>query len=665
MSRRWRWLAAFAVAAAGLQPLEGAVTRMEVLHRGPFAEGREFGAAGAYEKLTGWLHIEVDPADPANSGIVDLDLAPKTNGKVVFRTEFFLLKPTDASRGNGWLLYDVNNRGNKLALACFNEARGNDPTTPADAGNGFLMQRGYSVLWCGWNGDVLPGEGRMQIELPVAGSEREPVTGCIYSEICVEQAAKSAPLCWGQTRVYPPITPDPAACRLEVRERRDAPGTQLKPDEWAFARWENNQAVPDGTHLYVKAGLRPGWLYDLVYTASSPRVSGLGFAAVRDASSFFRYGTTDAVGTANPLAGRVSHACIFGISQSGRVISDLLYQDFNGDEAGRMDFDAAFLHVAAAGRMLLNQRFAQVTRHGSQHEDNLYPTEAFPFATVKQSDPLTGRAGDALERSRKAGHLPRMIMTATSTEYWGRGGSLLHTDVEGKQDVALDPAVRLYFIAGGHHLFSTPPQGICQHPVNTLNYRPLMRALLVALEEWVANGREPPPSSYPRIADGTLISVEQYRKAFPKMAGVTVPARAYAPLRLDLGPRWESQGIADECPPKAGPAYAVLVPAIDANGNELAGIRLPEQAVPAATYAGWNVRASQYGPEGILTRWIGSQWPFPDRPDAADRRPALSQRHPDAVFRRARQVKIAEALVARRLLLREDMSQVVASRPPE
>jgi len=645
-------------------PLRAEVVRIEIEDRRSFAEGLSFGHVGSYERLKGKLWIEVDPNHPANQRLVDLKLAPTTpQGKVRFWTEFFLLKPADPKRGNHRLLYDVNNRGNKLALAAFNNARSNDPRTPADAGNGFLMRQGYTVLWSGWNGDVEPGEGRMQIELPIARTPDGPITGRIYSEICADNKSLSEPLCWGNTKVYPAADLDNRSATLAMRPRRAAEAVEVPRDRWAFARFEGGKVIPDPTRLYLRDGFRPGWLYDLVYVGKDPRVAGLGTVAVRDAVSFFRFAERDGEGQANPLAGAVERAYAFGISQSARFIHHLIFEDFNGDEAGRTVFDAAFCHVGAAGKAIFNARFAQITRHGSQHEENLYPSDTFPFTTVPQTDPLTGQKGDWLERSRRSGHLPKIFITQTSTEYWNRAGSLLHTDVGGRRDVALDPQVRLYHIAGGHHLFSTPERGICRYQPNTLNYQPLLRALLAALDVWAGSGIEPPASLYPHIADGTLVDVQTCRRSFPRLPGVDLPQSAYDPLRLDLGPRWESEGIADIVPPKIGKPYRTLVPAVDADGNELAGIRLPDIAVPIATYTGWNLRDDTHGAGGMLTRWVGSTFPFQRTPDerksSGDPRASIGERYPTRQDYLDRIRQAADRLVRERLLLADDVQPLL------
>ncbi|MHC4444449.1 MAG: alpha/beta hydrolase domain-containing protein [Planctomycetota bacterium] len=615
------------------------------------------------------MHIKINPSHLANQKVIDLKYAPATSeGKVGFKTDFFLLKPVNSILGNCRLLYDVNNRGNKLALAAFNEARSNNPTTLSDAGNGFLMRRGYSILWCGWNGDVQRGNDRLFVDLPVA---RDPslgndgtITGRIYSEICMDGKGFSAPICWGNTKVYPAANMDHRLSTLTMRRLRSAAAIKIPHDQWAFAKWENGRVIPDPTYVYIKEGFRPGWLYDLVYIGKNPRVSGLGAVAVRDVVSFFRYASQDGARQGNPLAGAIDFAYIFGISQSGRFINHFIYQGFNSDENGRIVFDAAFSHVGGAGKAIFNRRFAQITRHGSHHQENLYPSDIFPFTTVYQEDPITRQRGDWLQHARSSGRLPKIFLTQTSTEYWNRGGSLLHTDVQGERDIDLDSSVRLYYIASGHHLFFTPQeQGINRYPLNTLNYQVLFRSLLVALDRWVATGEEPPASRYPRIADGTLVNLDIYRRAFPRIPGIDLPESFYAPLRLDMGPRWDTEGIADHVPPKIGPVYHTLIPAVDEDGNEIAGVRLPDLQVPLATHVGWNMRAADYGAGGMLARWVGSSWPFAhtwqERRRKGDPRRSILERYPSKDIYIDCITEAALKLQHQRLLLEEDVSKIL------
>ncbi|WP_161602374.1 alpha/beta hydrolase domain-containing protein [Tautonia marina] len=640
---------------AQVATVEAGVVRLEIEQREPFADGHEFGSVGAYERIQGRVMLEVDPDDPSNQAIHDLKLAPRNDrGVVEFSTEFDLLAPVDPKRGNRRILFEVNNRGNKLAPGAFLDRGGNEFRTLDDAGNGFLFREGYHLLWCGWNGDVRPGEGRLTMELPIAQSAEGPIEGRIYAEICVDAPSRSEPLAWGNSDPYPVIDPEQAV--VTMRPTRDAPAEVVPKDRRAFARLEGDRVVADPTHLFLEDGFRPGWIYEVVYTTRNPRVTGLGFAAVRDVVSFFR----NEESPANPLAGAVDGVLAFGISQSGRFLHDLVYQGFNADEQGQAVFDGVFAHVPGAGKGMFNGRFVQTTRHGSPHQDRLFVSESFPMTTAPSTDPQTGRTGDTLERAREAGVVPKMIFTNTSAEYWTRAASLLHTDVDGTIDVGHDPNVRIYFIAGGQHGVSTGrSRGIYLNLINTLDYRGVLRALLVALDDWATRDVEPPPSRYPRIDDGTLIRAETYHRTFPELPGVALPRAHYVPTRLDFGPRWESEGIIDKVPAVVGEPFRTLVPAPDTDGNDRAGIRLPQLAVPIATFTGWNLRSAEAGAAGQLAKFNGSFLPFPvdeqQRIDSGDPRPSVLERYPTFEHYLGRFSEELLELESQRFLLDEDV----------
>ena len=666
-----RRLCAGATIALAASSAEAAVAHIEIVERGPFAEGAAFGTVGSYERISGELRFALDPEHPANAAIVDVELAPRDHrGLVTFAADFILLRPTDLSRGNHRLLYEVNNRGNLGALALFNEAGwNNDPASRADAGNGFLFERGYSLLWTGWNWDVLPGEDRLQIELPMATDQGAPITGPVAAEFVVAQWTRSASFMWGNSRGYPPVSLDAPGARLTVRDEPDGARTEIPRDRWRFARLEGDRLVPDPSHVFHVAGFEPGLIYEVVYEARDPRVVGLGLAAIRDAVSFFRFETADAAGAANPLAEGGAPdpeaALIFGISQSARVIQHMLWQALHVDEAGRMTFDGALIHVAGGGKGSFNHRFAQTTRHPSHLEDQQFPADFFPFTTTPAHDPVSGETGDVLERARAAGALPRLFYTTTSTEYWTRAASLLHTDVTGSADVPLDPRARLYFLAGAQHgNWRFSERGPYQNCGNPLDHRPPMRALLLALDAWATAGRAPPDSVYPRLEGGTLGSVDDYRRAFPEVPWVALPAGNLQPPRLDLGPRFATHGIADMQPAAFGPPYVTRVPLPDADGNDLGGIRLPAVALPLGTYTGWNLRRPEVGAPGKLARWSGSFIPFAAdeaaRRASGDPRPSLEARYASRADYERGIEAAAAALVDQGFLLAEDVPEVAA-----
>jgi len=643
------------------------VVRVEITDRSPFAEGKVFGPAGAYERIKGRMFLETDPRNVANDRICDLQRAPQNAaGRVESWTDFFLLKPVEPEKGNGQLLYDVNNRGNMLALWTFNDGeRANDPQTEAHAGHGFLMRHGFSILWCGWNGEVQADDTqRLLCGLPIATEHGRTITGRAHLEITSTEKVFSRAFSWspwGIGAAYPSVSLDNAEATLTMRPDRGSEGVEVPRQAWAFGRRENDKLLPDATHLYVKDGLRPGWLYDLVYTAKEPRVTGLGLTALRDCVSFFRYGEA----TENPLAGAIRKACVFGISQSGRVIHHFLYEGLNDDEKGRIVFDGALIHVAGSGKGMFNHRFRMSTEYGTQHEGHLSGSEFFPLAPLPQTDPVTGESGDSLARARKFGHTPRIIFTQTSTEYWSRAASLLHTDVEGKTDLSLPDDVRVYLVAGAQHLGkSDGTPGICRQPRNTLDDRgPVLRAMLIHLVNWTQSGKAPPPSRHPRLADKTLVSFDVWKSQFPKLPRHNFPTHAYRPPRLDFGPRFHADGIADVIPPKAGTPFQTLVPAVNADGNETSGIALPEVAVPLGTFTGWNLRSPAVGAETMLSPLDGMFIPFAktkaDRVKTGDPRLSLEERYPTRADYLTRLTESAKKLHADGFLLAEDVLRII------
>jgi hypothetical protein len=595
--------------------------------------------AAPYEILKGLIYLEVDPQNPANRLIHDLELAPRNaRGNVEFTTEFELHRPVNPADGNRRLLYCVNNRGNKHAGYFSNSF-----------GRNWLVDQGWTYLWCGWNCDVIVSDRKLNIFLPVCTDGGETISGRIYTEIVNYQndVVYDMPLVWGGSIAYPPVSLEAADA---VLTRRSYPWTDAQPiprGHWSFARLEDRQQVPDPGRLYIADGFQPGWLYELVYTGKDPKPTGLGMAAIRDVVTFFRYERADAGGNANPLAGAIDRAYAWGHSQSARLLNHFVYEDFNGDEARRLVFDGILMNCAGAGKGQFNSRFAQMTRHGSHLEDNLYPIDFFPFTSVEEQDPLTGERGDNLARARRSGTLPKLMYINSASDYWTRAASLLHTDVEGKRDFEIDPGVRIYAIAGIAHT---------EGRIGVVG-----RALLTALDQWVSEGVEPPASQIPRIADGTLVDLAAWKEVFPAIPGLMKPSSFYHPYRLDPGPRWQSDGIMDNVPPKAGQRYVCLVPQVDADGNEIAGVRLPEVAAPLATFTGWYHRNPLFSM--TIGRNAGRVWPFArtaeERARNNDPRPSIEERYPDADAYLEAVTANLDELFRRRLILAEDHERML------
>jgi hypothetical protein len=643
--------------------------RLRIDAREPFAGGMTFGDVGPYERLAGRILFAIDPQDPANRPIVDLDRAPRNAaGLVEFAADLFVLKPVDLGRGNRRLLYDVNNRGNIRALQFFNDApHSNAPRAAAHAGNGFLMRRGYTLVASGWQGDILPGDGRLTIQVPVARDDGGELSGVVRAEFIVEEPGITClPLSGNAyTASYESASLDTRGAAFTCREREADPRQPIPPEAWQFARLDGDgRPVPSASHCYLPAGFRPGWIYELIYTAKNPLVLGLGFAGVRDLIAFLRYAEADAEGTPNPLRRDgvgIDKAYAWGRSQSGRFLREFVYRGFNRDLRGRRVFDAIAPHVAGGGRVVLNYRFAQPGRHPRQHEDHLYPSDQFPFAYPVLHDPLTGKTDGILKRPDAD---PLVIQT--SSEYWQRRGSLVHTDPLGR-DLPEHDGVRLYLFASSQHHadpHSGPLTGAHRWPSNPLNTTPLLRALLDALDAWATHGTPPPPSRVPRRADGTLVPAAEVQARFPKIPGVGCPS---APDRLfvqEHGPDVE-RGLLTKEPPEADRSqeYAVLVPQVDADGNDLAGIRTPHVAVPLATFTGWNLRLPGGG-EPDLASLNGSYFPFArtaaERRASGDPRPSLEERYRSKAHYVRAIALAAQRLVEQRLLLEEDAERYVA-----
>lgn len=651
--------------------------RLVLQKREPFAGGHEFPITGAYEKLAGKLYGEVDPKNKLNKIIVNLDKAPRNRrGGVEYSTEFCILKPADLARGNGKILYDAPNRGGKRILAFLNDGpQSNNPATLEDGGNGFLMRQGYTIVWCGWQGDLILAKNWLVLHVPVATNGDKEITGQTRSEIVVdEKGIKSQPLS-GDDRVqsYETATLDKSQAFLTVREKSYGPRIAVPPSEWEFASWIKDSRSGEekiktsSRDLYLRSGFKPGHIYEFVYRAKNPLVLGLGFAAVRDLVSFLRYERKDQAGRVNPLAtgsnktNGIRYAYGWGRSQSGRFLRDLVYHGFNEDEAHRKVFDAIAPHVAGGGRLFLNYEFARPVSSSQQHSNQLDP-ELFPHAYNVLRDAQTGRRDGILKRPNTD---PVVFHTQTSTEYWQKRGCLAHTDGRGR-DVPLPENVRLYVIASAQHnspFGSEAVREATQQKTNPLPAGDVLRALMVAMDLWVTQRIAPPPSQYPRVRDATLVPSDRRSTGFPAIPGVRYSGLYNRQLFLDYGPSMQ-RGRLNIHPPRQNgkDAYVVLVPKVDSDGNDVAGIRLPAVQAPLGTYTGWNLRPRGLA-EDELSGLLGSYIPFrktaAERRKNADPRLSLEERYKDRAEYIQQVSRAARILVEQRYLLAEDAERII------
>jgi len=694
----------FAMSLLLAGPAEARITKLEITRtESPTFSGAAFGSAGQFEKIVGIAHGEVDPHNPLNAIIQDIELAPRNaRGMVEYSTDFYIIKPIDMSKGNGMLLHEFPNRGNKGSLSGFNigATGGNEPTS---AGDGLLQRMGYSILWSGWQPDILPGAGRMTMRVPVARNhDGSTITGTVRSEMPIRRGPvlTTLPLSFGATSVnhasYATVSTDnktPLADgflpTLTIRSRQEDPRLPVSNDDWAFGSCPTGTAlIPSDKDICLPGGFQIGRIYELIYRAKDPIVMGLGYAGVRDLVSFLKHERRDDYGTPNLLwldndkkhgKGGSLKAVTTGRSQTGRNIRLWLHLGFNEDEAGRLVFEGAYPQIGQ-GRAEFNIRFANAGRAWSQQFDFDYPAYEFPFSYMPTHDPLTGATNGILKRCLKSNTCPKIFHFATPSEIWEGRQSLGLTDPLGKRDLGEPGFVRTYIIANTQHgPAAFPPSfGDCQQQSNPNRYAESNRALWVAFTQWVKDGIQPPPSQTPTIRDRTLVLPSEVN--FPHIpannyGGVSRPAVNYTGLVNllgvhDFGPLFNSEdesGIITVAPPEVVSSlqYTILVMQVDADGNDLAGVRNTTIQAPTATYAGWNPFMPGFfgGDEGLCVRQ-GTYVPFArtraERVAIGDPRLSLEERYGTHQGYVAAVRAAAQRLVAQRYLLAEDAARLVS-----
>ena len=647
------------------------VGRLEITSRKPSANGESFGDVGPYEQLDGTVYFTVDPVNPVNERVADLRLAPRSNtGEIHFYSDFRILKPVDQEKGNGRLFFDILNRGRGPCLRNFNNAPDLAPDEPLQAGNGFLMRQGYTVAWCGWQHDAPDVPGVLRLYPPEARNpDGSRITGKLVVTFVPNEPIKQQFLSDRNHRPYPANNLEDWDSVMTVQESEDGPEQVIPREEWRFAREGNGQVVPDAGYVYKASGFEPGKVYQVIYSTTGAPIVGTGLLATRELASFLRHG---AEADGNPCAANLEYAYSFGSSQSGRFLRDLLYYGLNYDEQGRRVFDGLIPHVAGAKHGEFNQRFAQPSSQASRSPNNL-----FPYSDLEQTDPVTGETDGVLVRSAAQGPLPMIMYTYTSSEYWGGGGALVHIDLSGTKDMEIPDEVRVYHFGGAQHPLGTsylrdsdPGNGSRgQLPFNCLDYRPLLRAALLNLDRWVTDGAEAPASQSPRLDNGTAADPENVSAALKRIPGVNTPEPMRRFNRLDFGPE---PGVATNVPVIVGEPYPLLVPSVDEDCNEQAGIRLPLAMVPLATHTGWNLRHAEIGGEGqILSSGgatggtlAGSTIPFPatraERENSGDPRLSIEERYASREDYLDKIRESAEELARQGYVLGEDVELLVS-----
>jgi hypothetical protein len=585
--------------------MNAAVVRVEVTAR------TDLGKTG-YEQIAGRLHYEIDPVLPGNAIIADVGLAPvNAAGRVSFSSDLRLLKPRDAARSNGAAWFEIPNRGGKASL-----------TTA-------MMEQGFTLVNVGWEFDVSDKKDALRLEVPRAkNKDGSPIRGVVSAQFTPDK--KSEEVSFTDLIEYPPVDIKGPDSKLIVRTRAAFPGGDEVPRaKWRFS---NNR-------LHLDGGFVPGRTYELFYLSEAPPVAGLGYAAIRDAVAWLKHDATS-------LA-PVKQAYAFGSSQCGRFLRDFVYLGFNTDEQNRMALDGVMAHVAGGGRLVLNQRWATPRDLASFH------TASYPFADSAQRDPISGQSEGVLDNPRVK-HVPKIFYTNTATEYWGGGrvAALTHTNVEGTRDIPFPDNVRSYFFAGtSHGPAPFPPtapakDGLLADPINA---SATVNALRWAMHRWIAEGTAPPPSVYPKLSDGTLTPVAEIR--FPKVPGIAAPKAVKAGGRVRNPQLPDGAGDGAELP--------LLVPQVDADGNDLGGILMPDLAVPLGTAAGWTFRPKSMGSPHELVMLRGAWVPLAStqaqREKMNDPRPSLEERYASKDEFMAKVKAAIKKLIEQRLMLDTDL----------
>ena len=659
--RRHFTIISLLVAALSASPLSARVVRVEIARRADVLNGRAFGNSGSYERLTGRVYFSVPLGNPHNLRIVDLRNAVNLkDGEVEFSADFVAVRPKDAHKGNGSLLLEVPNRGQARILSLVD---GGDQDLAADAGDAWLLRSGFTVVTLGWQWDATD-DNPLRLFAPIAKENGNTISGLLRGDVMPWKEMAEIPLghlfragaggapSLGGTE-YPVAAPDDSRNVLTVRDSPEAARTVIPRATWQFAHLMNGRLTASDRHIRLDGGFHPGKIYEYVYVVADPVIAGLGFAAIRDLASYAKH-VKDSITPAARVYGE-------GISQNGRFLRDLLYQGFNADEDGRIALDGVLAHVAGAGRGSFNYRFAQPSRDGQPMSSIFFPTDIFPFTDQPEKDPLAGDASGLLDRSSSEKAVPKIFFSNTSYEYWGRAAALIHTSADGKEDAVLSDHVRIYHLTGLQHFSGPfPPEKgkedlVGQQPESPLPVRYFWRAMIANMDAWVRSDTLPPASSYPKIADGTLVPFEKF--SFPAIAGINLPHDANRAYRLDFGAGWRD-GILSVQPPKVGEPFPALVPQVDADGNERDGVRLPEVTVPLATYTGWNLRDPSIGAADRRIAFEGSYIPFCKASEACrkagDPRKSIAERYSNREDYSARYKAAVDDLVKQRWILPED-----------
>ncbi len=657
------------------------ITKITILSSAPAFGGYSFPGIGTYQVLKGYAVDAVDPNSPQNAVLTDIQLAPRdVNGKVEVIFNFYILKPTDITKGNGKMMYEPPNRGSKTFGVMNNTPSFPTVNDPASLINttalqdSFLWTRGYTTVWSGWEYEGDPtssglagsaagvdANGAPLTSMPVAyGPGNTTLTGPGY-EYIVQTATATT-----YTLSYPAASGDQSNAVLTHRVRLDDPPQVVPTTQWSYND-TNNQSIK------LTGGFVPQDIYEFSYLAKNPTVNGLGLAVIRDFNSFLRNTSADDFGNSNPLANSIHRIYTYTLSQPARTLNDFVHLGFNEDEHHRKVFDGMLQWVGAGDGLNMNYRWSQTKRTERNRQEELYLEGLYPFANVPTFDPISRTSDWRYKKCEQTHTCPLALEFYSANEYWVKAASLMSTDPTGRFDLPDHPLTRLYLLSSAQHASAGNPasKGVCQQFLDPLDPAPVERALWTDLDEWSTRGVPPPDSEVPTLHGHTLALPTRSSVGFPNIPGVTFTGLKTTRYRFNYGPQFYQTFIPTINPPAGGapyednpangPIYPSYVPKTDSDGNDIAGIRLPELEVPLATYTGWALRAGAQANDGCegSGQYIPFQATQQARVAVGDPRPSVQERYASYAVYEHQVVSAVDDLVRRRFFTCDDTQNIV------
>ncbi len=628
-------------------------------------DGKEFGNTGQYKEIIGLANFKLNPELDLNKKITDIDNLPRNSeGLVEFSADIHMMLPVDMNKSNKKIIYDVNNRGNKVMLSQFNSAsRGVMVAGIApedDIGNGFLMEQGYTLVWLGWSNDAPPIDGKLRLYSPDLNQNGHPIIGKIYSQFQPLKDVKQIMLSDRMHVPFPAYDTNDQEAVLSYKKYPDNDPVVIPRKNWRFAWNDGNEILDNPNFIYMEDGFKAGIMYQISYKAYGAKATGLGLAATRDLISYLKYSDSDN----NPTNSQIEHAYAFGVSQSGRFLRQFIYLDFNYDELDREVFDGIIPHVAGGMRGEFNQRFGQASKDLPSVIAQLYPSASLPTDDIEKSD-----KDGLMENFRKRKSNAKVFFVNTGAEYWRGDASLIHTTSDGKEDIDAPLNSRVYHLSSCMHGPGIWPPTDTQEAdgmrgqnyLNSIDYTPLMRALLVNLDNWVSNNTEPPESNHPKVSDNTAVNPNSLREKYTKIP-ISFPEHFSFPRKMNFG---DDESIINNLPPQNGEFYGSLVSDVDDDGNEIAGIKHPDVAVPLATSTPWNLRHPDVGAPyqiiGLTGGPRGATVPFKKKKDDDnnDSRKSIEERYKSKDEYLTMISNYSKELISNRFLLEYDLENIL------